>query len=245
MLGLIGDVNQLSVPSRAADTVGSIAYPAVAAHRGGADLWPQNTIVAFREAATAGPHMVLEMDVMALKDGALVLSHDAFIDKVSADGQTGAVKDMTSAQWATLRIKHPKGGSSAPAAFLSDVLTEYGCSSRTLMIELKDPTARNQFVKVLWPYREQVIACSFDANSVRILAGSGFHTQLLSGPAPASIPDGLNSIGVQAEQITPALVAKARAKDTRVWAWGVTLRNNDPALLAMGVDGFIVNSPTI
>lgn len=242
MLGLIGDVNQLSVPSRATDAVGSIAYPAVAAHRGGADLWPQNTMTAFREAAKLGPHMVLEMDVMALKDGALVVSHDATVD---IGGRTQAVKDVTSAQWSALRIKHPKGGTAAPAPFLSDVLTEYGGSGRTLMIELKDPAVRNQFVNVLWPYREQVIACSFDANTVRILAGSGFHTQLLSGPAPKSIPDGLNSIGVQAEQITPALVNLAHAKDTKVWAWGVTLRNNDPALLAMGVDGFIVNNPTV
>lgn len=240
---VVGDVNQLSTPARALDPVERIAVPAVAAHRGGAGVKPEGTMAAFRWAAGLGPDVVLEMDVMALKDGTLVISHDTKVDGV-ADGATGAVADMSVTEWKALRIKSPTGGPSAPAAFLSDVLAEFGGTGRVLMIELKTPAARNAFVETLWPYRGQVVACAFDPATVRILAGSGLHAQQLSGAAPETIPDGLNSIGIQDKAITKSLCAQAHAKGTKVWAWGVNLVNNDPALLAAGVDGFIANDPT-
>lgn len=245
VLGAVGDVNQLPVPPQLVDAVGGVGFPAVAAHRGGADLFPENTMAGFRRAAELGPHLVLEMDVLALGDGTLVLCHGTTVDGLSANGVTGTVADMTHEQWANLMIKHPSGGAPAPAAFLSEVLEEFGGTGRVLMIELKNPALRDSFMDALRPYRDQVVACSFDANTARILAGSGFHAQFLSSTTPTSIPDGLNSIGVKDTAITPALCAAAHAKGAKVWAWGVSLRNQDTGLLAMGVDGFIVNDPTI
>ncbi|MCL4691447.1 MAG: hypothetical protein KJ060_02940 [Candidatus Hydrogenedentes bacterium] len=63
------------------------------AHRGGADLWPENTIDAFRQAAAQFPGILLETDARLTADGAVVLMHDATIDRTT-DG-TGAISDMT------------------------------------------------------------------------------------------------------------------------------------------------------
>ena len=46
------------------------------AHRGGADLWPENTLEAFARAIDMGVDG-LEFDIQLSQDGALVIHHDA------------------------------------------------------------------------------------------------------------------------------------------------------------------------
>ena len=65
---------------------------AVIAHRGGADLWPENTIEAFRGARSMGVD-VLEMDVFLSADGEPVVIHDRTVDRTT--GGSGAVERMT------------------------------------------------------------------------------------------------------------------------------------------------------
>ena len=67
----------------------------VIAHRGGAGLWPENTMRAFEEAHAAGVD-VIETDVRATSDGALVLVHDATVERTT-DGR-GRVGAMTLAE---------------------------------------------------------------------------------------------------------------------------------------------------
>lgn len=225
------------------DAVDQLDFPAVAAHRGGAGIYPENTLDAFRRAGRLGPGLVLEMDVRSLQDGTLVIAHDAAVATLAAGGRSSNVKEMSVSQWKDLEVKHPAGGRSAPAAFLDEVLEEYGGTERVMMIELKDRGAFDRFVGVLHPYRDQVIACSFDPGVARAFVASGMHSQLLGTPKPGGIPAGLNSIGVNDAAITKAMCDEAHDKGAHVWAWGAHLPNNDPALLAMGVDGFIVNNP--
>lgn len=63
------------------------------AHRGGVSLRPENTVLAFREAARRYPEIVLETDVRITKDGALVLLHDETVDRTT-DGK-GKIADLT------------------------------------------------------------------------------------------------------------------------------------------------------
>ena len=65
---------------------------AVIAHRGGADLWPENTIEAFRGARAMGVD-VLEFDVFLSADGEPVVIHDDTVDRTT-DG-SGRVEDLT------------------------------------------------------------------------------------------------------------------------------------------------------
>ncbi len=61
-------------------------YPRVLAHRGGGTLAPENTIAALRCAVTLGFRAV-EFDVMAVRDGGLVLMHDPMLGRtVRGDG---------------------------------------------------------------------------------------------------------------------------------------------------------------
>src|SRR5215213_11586194 len=69
--------------------------PLVIAHRGGAGLWPENTLYAFEKANELGVD-VIEIDVRSTSDGTLVVMHDATIDRTT-DG-VGRVSEMTLAE---------------------------------------------------------------------------------------------------------------------------------------------------
>ena len=69
--------------------------PLVFAHQGGARRWPANTLLAFRNAAALGAD-VIDTDLRTTRDGALVLMHDARVDR-NTDG-SGAVADLTLAE---------------------------------------------------------------------------------------------------------------------------------------------------
>ena len=55
--------------------------PMVAAHRGGAINYPENTLLAFREAVSELEVDIIESDLYLTKDGYLVYNHDEYIDE--------------------------------------------------------------------------------------------------------------------------------------------------------------------
>lgn len=61
--------------------VGEDALPMIAAHRGGGDNNPENTMLAFREAVNTIGVDIIESDLYLTKDGYLVYNHDAYIDE--------------------------------------------------------------------------------------------------------------------------------------------------------------------
>lgn len=79
------------------------------AHRGAMATHPENTIPAFQEALRLGAHMI-EFDVQFTKDGALVLMHDATVDRTT-NGR-GRVSEITLAA-----VKALDAGSKMGAAF--------------------------------------------------------------------------------------------------------------------------------
>lgn len=72
-------------------------HPIRFAHRGSTILWPENTMVAFQEAADLGC-MYLETDLHVTKDGVIVTFHDDSLERLT-NGK-GSVKEWT---WDELR----------------------------------------------------------------------------------------------------------------------------------------------
>lgn len=75
------------------------------AHRGLSHRFPENTVVAFREAAKVPYFYGMETDVQMTKDGVLVCMHDYTIDRTT--NGTGKVSDYT---WKELRKLWIDGG---------------------------------------------------------------------------------------------------------------------------------------
>lgn len=83
----------LSQPLRAAEA--KMPERGLCAHRGAMSTHPENTLPAFEEALRLGAHMI-EFDVQLTRDGALVLMHDATVDRTT-NGK-GKVSEMTLAE---------------------------------------------------------------------------------------------------------------------------------------------------
>ena len=61
--------------------VGKGNLPMIAAHRGGGECNPENTMLAFREAVKTYNVEIIESDLYLTKDGYLVYNHDSYIDE--------------------------------------------------------------------------------------------------------------------------------------------------------------------
>ncbi|HEX7955748.1 MAG TPA: glycerophosphodiester phosphodiesterase family protein, partial [Pyrinomonadaceae bacterium] len=88
--------------------------PLAIAHRGGAGLWPENTLHAFEHAAALGVD-VIETDVRATADGEIVVFHDERVERTT-DG-AGEVRALTLADLKRLDAAHrwsPDGGRTYP-----------------------------------------------------------------------------------------------------------------------------------
>ena len=88
--------------------------PVVIAHRGGADLWPENTLRAFQGAVDLGAR-VLEMDVHQTADGVPVVIHDETVDRTT--NATGRVIDFTLEQLRELDAAYRFSPHDAPGTF--------------------------------------------------------------------------------------------------------------------------------
>ena len=123
--------------------------PLVYAHRGGALLRPENTILAFDHGLSLGADG-LELDVHLSRDGVVVVHHDAMLDRTT--GARGPLAERTADElarvdagyWFTgVRLKadatgdgdYPFRGQGIGIPRLSEVLTRY--PAIPLIIELK------------------------------------------------------------------------------------------------------------
>jgi glycerophosphoryl diester phosphodiesterase len=68
-------------------------WPVNIAHRGGAEIAPENTLEGFREGLRGGAG-VLELDVHTTADGHVVVVHDAAVDRTTQS--TGPVRERRS-----------------------------------------------------------------------------------------------------------------------------------------------------
>lgn len=104
----------------------------ITAHRGGAGLWPENSLTAFRNAIGLPGLDAVELDVQACRDGALVVFHDATLERTS-DG-SGRVLDHP---LPAIRQLHLKETAAEPPPTLDEVLDVLAPSGVDLKLEIK------------------------------------------------------------------------------------------------------------
>jgi glycerophosphoryl diester phosphodiesterase len=111
--------------------------PRYVVHRGGAALWPENTVLAFRNAIELGAR-TLELDVHGTADGDVAVIHDPTVDRTT--NGTGAVGAMTVAQLRGFRIKTAGGQlTDERVPTLAEVLTLAAPAGVALLVEIKTP----------------------------------------------------------------------------------------------------------
>ena len=246
------------------------ARPLVIAHRGGAGLWPENTLYAFERAAEMGAD-VLELDVRSSADGELVVFHDSTIERTT-DG-AGRVAAKTVAELKRLDAGYHwtrDGGKSFPfrgrGLGVPTLREVFEClPTARFNIEPKDE-APGTVVRLCRLLRERgmnerVVVGSFRQAVIDEFRRACPEVATAAGPAEAGKFLALYQAGLaasfspamQALQIpeyaggvrvvTPEFVAAARGRNLQVHAWTI----NDEAvmrrLIEAGVDGIMTDYP--
>jgi glycerophosphoryl diester phosphodiesterase len=224
----------------------------LAAHRGGAALWPENSLLAFRNAIALGADFI-EFDVHLSKDGELVVIHDPTLERTTTGA--GPVKDLTVAELKALRLKDRTGAVTGEAVpTLDEVVAVAAQGKRRMLLEIKVDAARARYPgieeKVLalldrhgmagstvvmgfgaptWrrvrELRPDIATCAL--YSARSLAGTSLAAELTMLRA-AGVP----FIGVEHTVVDAAAVAEARKAGIGIGAWTV----NDAAEMQRVID---------
>jgi glycerophosphoryl diester phosphodiesterase len=244
----------------------------VIAHRGGAQLRPENTLEAFAHAAALGAD-VLEMDVRATADGAIVVIHDATLERTT-DGR-GAVAALTLAQLRELDAgyrwtadggrTYPFRGRQVRVPGLAEVFERFPQARMNIEIKPAEPAfagslcasirrSRRAHYVLVASMSEQALeafrdACPEVATSMGPGEARWFLFAHLARLTAATSP---RAAALQipyrlGERVLPsaALVAAARGRNLRLHAWTVNDEERLRQLIAMGVDGIITDRPDL
>lgn len=224
--------------------------PYVIAHRGAAGLAPENTAAGVRTAAELGADYT-EIDVQRTADGALVVMHDATVDRTT--NGSGPVAEMTFAELSTLTV----GGEPVPT--LRDILVEAADTPTGVIIEVKNPDRfpgiRFDMADVLadasTEYGIPPIIVSFDHKWLRDMQAAypGVATGQIWGWVPPGGPymGGAQTVSVHwlGVLIDPTLVWRLHRQGYEVVAWTVDAPWLIRWLVRRGVDGIATNRPDL
>lgn len=242
------------------------------AHRGGAERWPENTLLAFRRSYELG-YRWIETDVQLTADGELVLFHDLTLERTT-DGE-GPLAARSLAELRRLDAAHrftrdgrtfPHRGDGVRIPTLADALAL--ASDLRLNLEMKGRDRR--LPEALWRFidahgvQDRVLVASADdalterfrrfaGDRVATSAGKrgifGFWLAARAGVASRLRPpwDALQvPLRHGALQVVDRrFVAAAHALGVKVHVWTI----NDPVemrwLDALGVDGIMTDRPEV
>ncbi|MBS7811375.1 glycerophosphodiester phosphodiesterase family protein [Roseococcus pinisoli] len=231
----------------------------IASHRGGAFLWPENSLLAFRHALGLAAEQV-EFDVHASRDGEPFVIHDATLDRTS-DG-AGPVAALEGAALRRHRLRGT-GGEAVPS--LEDVVALIGPSPQRLRMEIKAgadgrpyPGLVRRCAEVLGDRVARTVFMSFEAATVAEAAALGGFEQLvflvetrpLRGMRPVDLVAlsrscGATEVGVHEGMADEALRDALRAAGLRLSVWGANHAPSIARALALGVDVLATDDPPL
>jgi glycerophosphoryl diester phosphodiesterase len=246
---------------------GQSRRPMVAAHRGGAALWPENSLTAFRNALALGVDLV-ETDVHLSADGTVVVLHDPVVDRTTTG--SGAVRALTAAELSRLRLRGANGqvtDDSVPT--LAQLLDLLGPAAIELLLEIKVDDRSQPYAgiedRVLALVRQRqmagrVMVMAFERDTIsRVRAlDPAIRTVLLIGrgqvqrervfPAESvkwGVGLGTTAVGFNHRLIDADVVAACRKAGLRLAAWTVNTEPDIQRVVGLGADIVISDRPDL
>ncbi|MFE6774992.1 glycerophosphodiester phosphodiesterase [Streptomyces sp. NPDC057702] len=212
-------------------------------HRGVMGVEPENTLRSFVRADHEGLD-VIELDLHLSKDGALVVMHDAEVDRTT-DG-SGAIRDLTLAE-----LRGLDAGQGERVPVFEEVVDAV---KAPIQAEIKDAAAARALADVLTArdLTERVEVISFHDEAVAEMATllPGVRTGLVASRYGLDVIDraldaraGLLALNIR--RLTLELVDRAHAADLRVTAWTVNTPEHLKIARGMGLDGVTTDYPEI
>jgi glycerophosphoryl diester phosphodiesterase len=238
------------------------AGPLVAAHRGGAALWPENSLLAFRNAAALGADF-LETDVHLTADGEVVVLHDPTLERTTTG--SGRVAALRLADLRLLRLKaHDGTVTREPIPTLASLLDVVAASGARLLLEIKVDADRAPYPgieeKVLAlvqarGLRERTVIMAFQTETLRRVRtlDPTIRTSLLVGRAAGdgvtavSVAGavGASDVGLDHRLVDRTVVDFARASRLTLAAWTVNTEADLRRVIDLGVAIVISDRPDL
>ena len=233
----------------------------IAAHRGGADLWPENSPTAFRNTARL-PVEFVEFDVHTSRDGALVVHHDATLDRMT--DKTGAIADLPLAEVKAAAIRGANG--EAPPT-LDELIQIFKPTGIDLRLEIKldarmahYPAIESRIAAALHAadMLERTLVSAFSLDSLirfRAAATAGHGLLWLIAPPTFRHIGGIdgavrNAKALDIPEIVPRVqdvsgdaLKAAEAAGLKLGAYAVNDRGAIRRMLDLGVSSFTTDRP--
>ncbi len=216
----------------------------VVAHRGGAELFPENTITAFTQLAKLGVNLV-ECDVHLSADGHLVAIHDDNLLRTA--GLDSKIASMTREELRRVNVGDEFG---VPA--LIDILEAIHLP---VAVELKSPATVQALEKLLHAnpsYVSRIVPLSFFHDILRYLNErfpSLFCGALMAGfvvdPVHVAKSSNCRMLSLHFEGLQPSFVERCHAGDVLVSVWTPNTREAICGALATGVDAIGSDRPDL
>lgn len=246
--------------------------PLLIAHRGGAGMWPENTLFAFQNAADLGAD-VLEMDVHLTADDQLVVIHDADVQRTT--NGNGPVSSMTVAQIQQLDAAYnfstdegatyPYRGQGITIPTLDQVLNAFPNAILNIEIKDNDAHAALRLSQILSDHNAQnrVIVASFHETplahfrrlqpEIATAATTGeiktFYilekAHLWRFHRPHADVYQIPTSKGNAHLDTPNFITHAHKMNQKIQYWTINDADEIQRLLSLGADGIMTDRPDI
>jgi glycerophosphoryl diester phosphodiesterase len=240
----------------------SFGRPQVFAHRGGAALRPENTLLAFDHGLSLGADG-LELDVHLSRDGVVVVHHDVTLERTT-NGR-GPIASLTADELARLDAGwHFEGfrGAAGGVPALRDVLRRYPAALFIIELKVNDPVLAHRTIDEVRAAGalDRVAVGSFGTRVLR--AARRYEPRILTGASreetrlalyrswirwrvrrPANDAFQVPEVSGATRVVSPRFVRYAHAAGVAVQVWTVNETADMERLLDWGVDGLISDRP--
>ncbi|WP_338675049.1 glycerophosphodiester phosphodiesterase family protein [Streptomyces sp. SCSIO 30461] len=212
-------------------------------HRGVMGVEPENTLRSFVRAQQTGMD-VIELDLRLSKDGALVVMHDADVDRTT-DG-SGPVADKTLAE-----LREFDAGRGERIPVFEEVLDAVRAP---LQAEIKDVAAARALAEVMLKREltDRVEVSSFHDEAIAEIAAlvPGVRTVLVAGRWGSDVVERGQAVGAAAlalniRRLTLETVEHAHGEGLRVIGWVVNTQTHLRLVRALELDGATTDYPEI
>lgn len=240
----------------------------VVGHRGGALLWPENSLAGFRAALALPGLAMVECDVHSAADGVPVVMHDATLDRTT-EGGTGPVAARSSAELARVPVRGAGGEGVPTLAALCALVASAPCGAG-LQVEVKDDARGRAYPGLVAAVlrdldahaglRARAAIIAFRPETVAEAAASGAgldHVALLFGArefrargagraAAEARAVGADTVETRVEALDGADVAALRAGGVRlVGCWGANDEGGVRRALSLRLDMMATDDPPL
>ncbi len=225
------------------------------AHRGASAQYPENTLLAFRQAIQQGID-ALEVDIHRTADDELVVMHDSTLERTT-NGH-GNVSD-----YPLQEIRQLDAGQGEKIPLLMEAIELAREAQIRLYVEIKGATETETLsitdgvIRTLEAvdFLNQTIITSFSAKA--LLRAKALHPEVstMLDPSPQdgsltppqisnqALRAGANCLSYDFRILTPAIVRECQLMGLTVWAWPPDEPQDIEQALSLGVQGIVTNRP--